>query len=186
MSLKEKLDQWLGKKLGGYVTFGPVTVYGFNAMHVEIDIYTKRFGSVCFHPDLRFLGQLAPWMLRDFPWYFYVSPNSTPWAATFAIGPGVERSEKLDAFRRWIMWGHNYRDQDPQVEKEFFWSYIQDAARKRRVDLEESTTCGACGAKLTGTEAVNSNVCFKCLLAEMERVASMISEMESGGRPEIH
>ena len=187
MSLREKLDEWLWKNLSGHTSLGPVTVYGFNNMHVAVNIWTKRFGAVCFHPDLRFLGSNAPWMLgKDWPWYFYMSPDYTPGSATFAIGPGMKKDAKLDAFRRWLMWGHNYRNQDPRAEREFFWSYVRDAVSKRRADLEENVTCGACGVELSSIEAVNSNVCLKCLLAEMERVASTISEMESGGRPEVH
>ena len=70
------------KHFGGYFIIGPITVYGWNAMHVAVNIKT-RWGYVCFHPTWRVFGH---W----WPWYFYISPNATPWAATFGIGPGYE------------------------------------------------------------------------------------------------
>lgn len=78
-----------------------VTIFGFNAMHVAINVWTRRWGYVCFHPTMRVFG-------RWWPWYFYVSPNATPWAATFAIGPGLERLDKHRAPIRRAKYGHNY------------------------------------------------------------------------------
>lgn len=178
-----KLNDWLQRRLGGHVSLGPVTVYGFNAMHVAINIWTKRWGVICFHPDLRFLGKYAPWMLgKEWPWYFYLSPNHTPWSATFAIGPGVEREEKIDAVRRWAMWGHNYDwDQhNPQTEAEFFWNYVQEAERVKQFrESEAAGKCGCCGTTLTHVESTHSNVCLKCLLEQMERVAQQIRAQEA-------
>jgi hypothetical protein len=94
--------------LGGHITikwFGwHVTLYGFNAMHVAINIDTRRWGWVCFHPPMYCRG----W----WPWYFYVSPNGTPSCATYAIGPGVSRREKRNAKIRRIVLGHHYRVDD--------------------------------------------------------------------------
>jgi len=177
-----KLDDWLQRKLGGHVSLGPVTVYGFNAMHVAINVWTKKWGYVCFHPDLRFLGRFAPWMLgKEWPWHFYASKNATPWASTFAIGPGIEHDEKINAVRRWAMWGHNYSDDyNPQAENEFFWGYVNELKREKELRKAEANgICGACGEKLTPVESSNSNVCLKCLLREMERIASRIREQES-------
>jgi hypothetical protein len=73
---------WIERKLGGHISIGPLTIYGFNAMHVAVNLYTKRWGWVCFHPPMRCFG-------RWWKWYFYVSPDATPHAATYRIGPGV-------------------------------------------------------------------------------------------------
>lgn len=77
------------KYLGGHFSLGPVTVYGFNAMHVAINVRTRRWGYVCFHPTIRMNGH---W----WRWYFYCSPDATPHSATFAIGPGVEGRTKYE------------------------------------------------------------------------------------------
>ena len=120
MTLMQRIDQWLEKHLGEHLSFGPVTVFGFNAMHCAIQIWTRRWGYICFHPSLRFLGPLAPWMLgKDWPWCFYLSPNATPWAATLSIGPGIDNETKLRARERARLWGHGYSTElhDPQEEE---------------------------------------------------------------------
>ena len=79
---------WFERHLGGYVRLGNLVIYGFNAMHVALNWRTKRWGYICFHPTIRSFGK---W----WPWYFYISPNATPWAATFGVGPGFrERINK--------------------------------------------------------------------------------------------
>jgi hypothetical protein len=96
---------WLERKFLGHISFHVlgrrVTVYGFNAMHCAVNIKTRRWGWVCFHPN---------W--RHWPWYFYVSPNGTPGVATYAIGPGVSKQEKEQASLRRQLLGHNYRVDD--------------------------------------------------------------------------
>ena len=73
---------WWEQRFRGHWMCGPVTVYGWNAMHIAINI--RMFGTyVCFHPTVRVSGY---W----WPWYFYISPNATPWAATIGFGPGYE------------------------------------------------------------------------------------------------
>lgn len=90
---------WLHRNFGGHCTFTVpflrwrVTIYGFNAMHVAINVRTIRWGYICFHPPMRCFG--AWW-----PWYFYVSKNATPWAAYRAIGPGVANDDKEAARTR--------------------------------------------------------------------------------------
>lgn len=66
---------------------GPLVVYGFNAMHVAVNLHTKRWGFVCFHPPMKVFGV---W----WPWYFYVSPDGTPPQATFGMGPGYRRERR--------------------------------------------------------------------------------------------
>ena len=69
------------KCFGGHISIGKsITVYGFNAMHVAVNINTK-WGFVCFHPPMKCYGK---W----WPWYLYISPNGTPTYATWGIGPG--------------------------------------------------------------------------------------------------
>ena len=64
------------RKLHGHVNIGPVTIYGANAMHWAVNISTRRWGYICFRLPLPCFG--VWWGL-----YFYVSPNGTPWAATY-------------------------------------------------------------------------------------------------------
>lgn len=98
--------KWLEEKLSGHFTIKwPVcaTVYGFNAMHVAVNFYTRRWGWVCFHPPMYCFGRL--WR-----WYLYASPNGTPSIATFAIGPGLShRTKRLAQLRKEIL-GHGYKD----------------------------------------------------------------------------
>lgn len=94
---------WLERKFRRHITIGRMTIYGFNAMHVAVNVWTKRWGYICFHPPMKVFG--AWW-----PWYFYVSPNATPSCATFGIGPGYreERESKGATRRRRERWGHNF------------------------------------------------------------------------------
>ena len=63
--------------LGGHWKLGSFTLYGENAMHWAVNIKT-RWGYVCFRLPFKCFG-------RWWPLYFYISPNATPWAATFII-----------------------------------------------------------------------------------------------------
>lgn len=103
--MKKKVRNWLIKHLAGHITikwFGlHLTFYGFNAMQCAMNIYTRRWGWVCFRPPIHVLD----W---NWPWKFYVSPNATPGAATFAIGPGVSKEVKRRAKIRREVLGHNY------------------------------------------------------------------------------
>lgn len=69
---------WWQSFMSGHVNIGPITIYGENAMHWAVNIRTKRWGYICFRLPLRCFGK---W----WPLYFYISPNGTPWAATFSI-----------------------------------------------------------------------------------------------------
>jgi hypothetical protein len=79
---------FLERRLGGHISIGPITFFGYNAMMGAVNIRGTRWGYVCFRPTVYMFG-------RWHSWYFYVSPNATPWAATFAIGPGLSSAEKL-------------------------------------------------------------------------------------------
>jgi hypothetical protein len=119
---------WTEKYLGGHIAFyffyWRIAIYGFNAMHVAINIKTVKFGYVCFHPPMKCFGQ---W----WPWYFYVSPNATPWASTFAIGPGVGNVQKALSKQRRDQFGHNFDDyfhHDEMME-------MKDREEKRQWDI---------------------------------------------------
>lgn len=85
--------RWQDRWFVGHVTRGPITIYGANAMHWAVNIKTRRWGHLCFHPSTKTFG--GRW-----PWYFYASPNATPTSATLAFGPGVSAEEKMAALRR--------------------------------------------------------------------------------------
>lgn len=96
------IDRFLSRYVGGHISIGPVTVFGYNTMHWAINIRTIRWGIVCFRPSM--ITPFGDW----WRWYFYVSPNGTPWAATFAIGPGLDRSDKFMSHVRRYCFGHNF------------------------------------------------------------------------------
>jgi hypothetical protein len=95
------ITKLLETRFGGSFRMGPITFYGFNAMHVAVNIRTRRWGTICFHPTIRCFGV---W----WPWYLYLSPNATPWAATFAIGKGVEATDRAKAIVRRTWFGHGF------------------------------------------------------------------------------
>jgi hypothetical protein len=70
--------RWQDRLFRGHVNIGPITIFGANAMHWAVNIQF-RGTYLCFHPRTRTHG--AVW-----PAYFYISPNATPWAATFKLG----------------------------------------------------------------------------------------------------
>ena len=85
---------WMNRRLGGHVNLGKrITIYGFNAMHCAVNIRLKRY-YLCFHPTMRW------YYGKSWPWYLYLSPNATPWAATWGIGPGFGRRNRKRANRR--------------------------------------------------------------------------------------
>lgn len=75
---KYKSLSWWENFMGSHLSMGPVTIYGENAMHWAVNIRTNRWGYICFRLPLRCFG-------RWWPMYFYISPDATPWAATFSI-----------------------------------------------------------------------------------------------------
>lgn len=50
-------------------------------------------------------------------WLAYLSPNGTPWAATWAVGPGLTAGQKQRARVHRALWGHGYDPVklDPQI-----------------------------------------------------------------------
>lgn len=101
-----KVSEWCSEHLGGHISGRwPMlwTLYGFNAMHVCLNVWTRRWGWICFHPPVpRFLlGMRAPW-------YLYISPNATPWAATWGVGPGIDRESRSGMRWRRENLGHGF------------------------------------------------------------------------------
>ena len=90
-----------------------VTLYAFDtAMHGAINVRTRRWGTLCMA-----WPALGGW--TRFASYVYLSPNATPWAATFVLGKGAEldrNARRMVAVRR-ALWGHGYDSErlDPQV-----------------------------------------------------------------------
>jgi hypothetical protein len=88
VTLGARLLRLAERHLGGHLSLGPITVYGFNAMHLAVNIRSP-LGYVCFHPGW------GPW-----PWSFYVSANATPWGAWLVAGPAIEREDRARAASR--------------------------------------------------------------------------------------
>ena len=91
-----KWERWREKHFGGHVSIGRMTIYGFNAMHVAINIRMRR-EYLCLHPTIWMVGcdSQIKWS-----WYIYSSRNATPWAATWGIGPGFDKRDRDRAARR--------------------------------------------------------------------------------------
>lgn len=87
--------KFFSRILGGHVNIGPATIFGLNAMQWAVNIRTKRYGVICFRLPLPCFGRFPSL-------YFYISPNGTPWAATFMIGGGknYRRDRILAPIRR--------------------------------------------------------------------------------------
>lgn len=97
---KYKGLSWFENFMGGHINIGKITIYGANAMNWAVNISTKRWGFICFT-----LPVLARWQperyggKKRYKWYFYISPNATPWAATFYMG-NSDPSDKAKAPKR--------------------------------------------------------------------------------------
>ena len=92
---------FLKKYFSGHIKIGPAIIYGMNAMHWAVNIKSKKYGYICFRLPFRCFG-------RWWPVYFYLSPNATPWAATFYIGGTEYSSDKVLAPVRRLRFGHNF------------------------------------------------------------------------------
>lgn len=88
------------KLIDGHFSFGPITIYGMNAMAFATNIRT-RLGTLCIRPTTYFRG-------RWWRWYIYLSPDGTPQRSTFAIGPGIDILTKMTATIRRYCFGHNF------------------------------------------------------------------------------
>ena len=91
---------WWENFMGGHISIGPITIFGHNAMMWVVNIRTKRWGYICFT-----LPSIIR-KLRKMGWYFYLSPNATPWASTYYRGS--DKDEQLRANIRQRNLGHNF------------------------------------------------------------------------------
>lgn len=98
---KYKSMSWFENFMGGHLNIGKyITIYGANAMCWAVNIYTKKYGYICFS-----LPSIDRWK-RKWGMYFYLSPNGTPWASTYYRG--IDKREKERAFFRKSNFGHNF------------------------------------------------------------------------------
>lgn len=95
-------DRWVLR--GSHRSVGPVTAYPFgSAMYGAINIST-RWGALCL--SWPWLGRT--WAATGLAPSLYLSPNSTPWAATLLLGGRWTREERRMAASRRVEWGHGY------------------------------------------------------------------------------
>ena len=89
---KEEAMTFLEKNLSGHITVRilglTITIFGFNAMRGAWEISGVNWGYLVIAPPFYYAGRWNKWKI-------YYSPNATPWAATFAIGPGLDEKTKL-------------------------------------------------------------------------------------------
>lgn len=71
-------NRWQDRIFSGHFTFWRITVFGANAMHWAVNVRGKR-NWWCFHWRTRTFGVV-------WPWYFYVSPDATPYSAVYKTG----------------------------------------------------------------------------------------------------
>jgi hypothetical protein len=76
--IEGRLDQFFTRYLGGHCNLGPITFYGYNAMHWAINIRTSR-GWFCFKPVSWAFGK---W----WDGYVYFSRDATPYSASWGFG----------------------------------------------------------------------------------------------------
>ena len=107
----KKLLNKFADKIEGHFSTGNLTIYGDNAMHFGCHYWTKKWGYICFRlpmfcriADKIKYGDRLCWM----PLYFYLSPNATPWGATFMLGGRFSKIEKICSKLRKAKLGHNF------------------------------------------------------------------------------
>ena len=118
---------WWENFMGGHINIGKrITIFGENAMHWQISIQTKRWGSICFTPPFRTFG-------RRYGCHLYFSPNGTPWAATYYKSLLFENNwqEEIRAKIRKANFGHGFntekhRDSLRALNNKFEWFTMTD------------------------------------------------------------
>ena len=123
-TLRQKIEEanmdislFLDRHIGGHIQIGNVTIFGHNAMHFGVEIYTWKYGYICFRLPLPCYG----WRKL----YFYCSPNGTPWASTFYLGPRYEE-RKLSRIRREKL-GHNFDTECFSTDLDKINGYTEDS-----------------------------------------------------------
>ena len=104
----KRLRQWVEQRFTGHITLGCVTIYGANAMHYAVNIECKQ-GYWCFRLPIKCFE-------TQWGWYVYYSPNATPWQATFAIGSGIGKGEKREAWLRRKLLGWSFPTDEPLAQ----------------------------------------------------------------------
>lgn len=97
---------WFENFMGGHISIFGITIYGANAMRWAVNIRTKRWGYICFTLPVLARFHYRKDGTRWWKWYFYLSPNGTPWASTFYRG--YDRNEKIRAQIRKMNFGHGF------------------------------------------------------------------------------
>jgi hypothetical protein len=69
---------WMERHFGGHFRLGPLTQYGYNAMHFATNLRTP-WGYLCFKPPTYCFG-------RWWRWYVYLSDDATPQGAKWQLG----------------------------------------------------------------------------------------------------
>lgn len=92
----KRFKKWYDK--GGHLNIGDnfVLFYGNSTMHWAIQLYSKKYGYIC-------IG--IPSKRQKF--YLYFSPNATPWASTYYIGP--DKDAYVQSRVRKVCFGHNFK-----------------------------------------------------------------------------
>lgn len=98
----------------GNITIGPVTIYGSNAMNWVVNIRTKKYGVICFTLPVLARIHFRGTKYWYFDWYYYCSPNGTPWASTYYVGHSSERRQ-IEALQRKLLFGHNWDTSDKEM-----------------------------------------------------------------------
>lgn len=120
---KYETFNWWENFMSGHISIYKMTIYGANAMCWTVQIHTKRYGYICFTlPSIRRNKSKQGY-------YFYLSPNGTPWASTFYIG--YDKKEQIKAKIRKFNFGHNFNTTDEYeklrcLNNKFDWFIISD------------------------------------------------------------
>ena len=97
---------WFENFMGGHISFLGITIFGANAMNWSVKISTKRWGYICFTLPVLSRIRYSTNGKRYLEWYFYLSPNGTPWASTFYRGS--DKNEVIRAKIRKLNFGHGF------------------------------------------------------------------------------
>lgn len=101
-----KILRKLAVLIGGHFNLGHLTIFGDNAMHFGCTYWTKRYGYICFQlPIPCGIADKFRWQ----PLYLYLSPNATPWCATYVLGSRFDFKDKIKAKYRKKLLGHNFQ-----------------------------------------------------------------------------
>ena len=105
---------WFENFMGGHMSFWGITIFGSNAMNWAVNIST-RWGYLCFTLPVAARWQRNSRGQLHYSWYMYLSPNCTPWAATWYIGS--DKSEHIRAKIRKLNFGHGFNSDNGEAYK---------------------------------------------------------------------